>query len=254
MLRDLSVSPGRRPLDTCTLFPLDFASRWFCFVIFHYNKLQLWAWLYAESAQQIIKLGGCLANLRHQLASEVRFKVTCDSLKYGASIDIWGKRCLGKGRRGAGYGKPLGFQLLRGHLRDAAAAAELLSVVRGQSYLWDLRMPDSIPRESARWVPKLLWAMLKVMPWLLFSTRDGRRKGPQIPKGKWVKILKLCTALSSRWGGGEGKRVTLGLKAGAKILDKPEKREGGNTPAFFQPRSCCCCCSSLSHSPSYPAF
>lgn len=46
---------------------------------------------------------------------------------------------------------------------------------------------------------------------------DGRRKGPQIPKGKWVKMLKLCTALSSKSGGGEGKRVTLGPKAGAKF-------------------------------------
>lgn len=92
-------------------------------------------------------------------------------------------------------------------------ATELLSVVRGKSYLWNLKMLDPTPRELAR---RILWLLLATVAKVRggkyslgdafgfsFLLQAGGERVQTFPKVnfEWAKMLKsLCAFCSSGKG------------------------------------------------------
>lgn len=72
--------------------------------------------------------------------------------------------------------------------------AELMSVVRGKSYLRNFKMIDPIPGQLAYWLPWLLLALLYVPPG---SHINPHRKGPVF----WWDHLKSSCWLAYIWYG-----------------------------------------------------
>lgn len=81
-------------------------------------------------------------------------------------------------------------------------AAELLSVVRGKSYLWDFKIIYPIPGELNCWLARLLLAVVAkvslLMPLVFVLFQVAMQKIPKFPKVsfEWAINVKVGAVLS----------------------------------------------------------